>query len=124
MKGSVFNTAVAVVAAAVGHAHAIEFESPLRVVYLGDEGGERAASYQEFLREHFAHVDVVPRNGPHDAAIAEADVVLLDWPQGIDPFPPQKSPLGKREEWSKPTVLLGSAGLNLAVAWRLIGGSG
>ena len=34
------------------------------------------------------------------------------------------SPLGKREAWHKPTVLLGSAGLNLAVAWKLKGGSG
>ena len=35
-----------------------------------------------------------------------------------------KSPLGRRDEWEKPTVLLGSAGLNLAVAWKLKGGSG
>ena len=35
-----------------------------------------------------------------------------------------KSPLGTREEWNRPTVLLGSAGLNLAVCWKLKGGSG
>ena len=35
-----------------------------------------------------------------------------------------KTPLGLRDEWEKPTVLLGSAGLNLAVAWKLKGGSG
>ena len=35
-----------------------------------------------------------------------------------------KSPLGRRDEWEKPTVLLGSAGLHLAVAWKLKGGSG
>ncbi len=34
------------------------------------------------------------------------------------------SPLGRREDWEKPTVLLGSTGLNLAVAWKLKGGSG
>jgi hypothetical protein len=35
-----------------------------------------------------------------------------------------KAPLGTREDWKKPTVLLGSAGLNLAVSWKLKGGSG
>jgi len=40
------------------------------------------------------------------------DVVLLDWPQTEQPgdLPPKLSPLGKREEWTKPTELLGSAG--------------
>jgi len=44
---------------------------------------------------------------------AAFDVVLLDWPQTEQPgdFPPKKfSPLGKREEWTKPTEPLGSAG--------------
>jgi hypothetical protein len=52
--------------------------------------------------------------------------VLLDWPQSgtmrgnwLD-----GAPLGNREDWDKPTVLLGSAGLNLAVVWKLKGGSG
>ena len=52
--------------------------------------------------------------------------MLLDWPQS-DLERQQRvgtSPLGKRDEWAKPTVLLGSAGLNLAVAWKVYGGSG
>lgn len=124
MNPPLFRTALAVVAAGIFQVQALEFQSPLHVVYLGDMEGERAASYGAFLRNHFTRVEVAPRNGPHDQAVQEADVVLLDWPQGIDPFPPKRSPLGNREDWSKPTVLLGSAGLNLAVVWQLIGGSG
>ena len=54
---------------------------------------------------------------------AAFDVILLDWPQGEETREMRKlrSPLGKRDEWEKPTVLLGSAGLNLAVAWKLQG---
>ena len=35
-----------------------------------------------------------------------------------------KSPLGARKDWSKPTVLLGSAGLHIAICWELEGGIG
>ncbi len=41
-----------------------------------------------------------------------------------DAFPPTSAPLGNRADWTKPTVLLGSAGLKLAVAWKVKGGSG
>ena len=45
---------------------------------------------------------------PRDAA--RFDVVLFDWPQGEETREMRKlkSPLGTREEWNKPTVLLGS----------------
>ena len=35
-----------------------------------------------------------------------------------------KSPLGERNRWGKPTVLLGSAGHLLAAPWSVFGGSG
>ena len=35
-----------------------------------------------------------------------------------------RPPLGSREAWDRPTVLLGSAGLNMAIAWKMQGGSG
>jgi hypothetical protein len=34
------------------------------------------------------------------------------------------SPLGDRESWTTPVVLIGSAGLNLACAWAVKGGFG
>ncbi len=95
---------------------------PLRVLYIGSRIGE----FGPFLKEHFKQVETVTRDQFQLKQADNFDVVLLDWPQSgtmrgawLD-----GSPLGKREGWHKPTVLLGSAGLNLAVCWKLHGGSG
>jgi hypothetical protein len=95
---------------------------PLRVLYIGHRAGE----FTPLLKAHFTNVASIAREQFKPAQAEAFDVVLLDWPQSqvmrrawLD-----GSPLGKREEWKKPTVLLGSAGLNLAVAWKLHGGSG
>ena len=95
---------------------------PLRVLYIG----HRAGDFTPLLKAHFANVESVAREQFKPAQAEVFDVVLLDWRQSqvmrgswLD-----GSPLGKREAWRKPTVLLGSAGLNLAVAWKLHGGSG
>ena len=99
-------------------------ESPvsLRVLYVG----HRPAEFEPHLKPHFAKVESVAREGFQPQSARNFDVVLLDWPQSdeVRKLRNGTSPLGKREEWSKPTVLLGSAGLNLAVAWKVIGGSG
>ena len=101
---------------------ATEAVAPLRVLYVG----QRAEEFVPFLKIHFATVQAIERDGFQPKQANGFDVVLLDWPQSgtmrgawLD-----GSPLGKREDWHKPTVLLGSAGLNLAVAWKLDGGSG
>jgi hypothetical protein len=95
----------------------------LKVLYVGSE---RASVYVSFLSGKVARIEARSRRDfqPRDAAAF--DVVLLDWPQGEETREMRKlkSPLGRRDEWEKPTVLLGSAGLNLAVAWKLKGGSG
>ena len=95
----------------------------LKVLYVGSE---RAKAYVGFLSGKVAQIEARSRQDfqPRDAA--PFDVVLLDWPQGEETREMRKlkSPLGRREEWEKPTVLLGSAGLNLAVAWKMKGGSG
>ncbi len=92
---------------------------PQRVLYVG----HRAAEFAPFLRQHFATVETVPRENFQPAQAAKFDVVVLDWPQsGGLSF--EKSPIGERAAWTKPTVLLGSAGLNLAVNWKLKGGAG
>ena len=95
----------------------------LRVLYVGSE---RAADYAGFLQEHLSKIETVSRADFQPKQAAGFDVVLLDWPQGEETREMRKlrSPLGAREEWNTPTVLLGSAGLNLAVAWKMQGGSG
>jgi len=94
---------------------------PQRVLYVG----HRASDFEPFLKTHFAKAASVSLDGFKPSQAKDFDVVLLDWPQGIFPHGASDgSPLGKREDWDKPTVLLGSAGLNLAIVWKLKGGSG
>jgi hypothetical protein len=95
---------------------------PQRVLYVGHRNSE----FEPFLKKHFVKVESVSRQKFQPARANDFDVVMLDWPQsgGMRGAWLDGAPLGKREDWSKPTVLLGSAGLNLAVAWKLKGGSG
>ena len=95
----------------------------LRVLYVGSE---RADDYTSFLKEFVGQIESVSRADFQAKQSFAFDVILLDWPQGEETREMRllRSPLGAREEWSRPTVLLGSAGLNLAVAWKLQGGSG
>ena len=71
-----------------------------------------------------ATVTVAARKGFDPAAARAADVVLLDWSQSEDSVDKATSPFGKLEDWSKPTVFLGSAGLFMAGRWQIIGGAG
>jgi hypothetical protein len=95
----------------------------LKVLYVGSE---RAADYVNFLHGKVAQIEAKSRAQFNPADADPFDVVLFDWPQGEETREMRKlrSPLGARESWHKPTLLLGSAGLNLAVTWKLKGGSG
>jgi hypothetical protein len=95
----------------------------LRVLYIGNNK-DRAAAYAEFLQRHFAKAMLAQRDNFNPAAARDADVVLLDWSQSETNVQKARSPLGRPEDWSKPTVLLGSAGLIMAGQWQLIGGAG
>ena len=110
-------------AGAAGPAAAAE-PLPLRVLYVGNDA-DRAADYEAFLKRHFAKVEVARRDGFNPAAAQDAHVVLLDWPQSEGrPADKASTPFGKLEDWLKPTVLLGSAGLLMAGHWQLVGGAG
>jgi hypothetical protein len=98
----------------------------LKVLYVGNTK-ERADAFTSFLSKHVKTVEKSQRKDFDPSGASSFDVVLLDWQQNEGSqrdFPPTKSPLGDREKWSKPTVLLGSAGLNMAIVWKLKGGSG
>jgi hypothetical protein len=98
----------------------------LKVLYIGEPGTPRAQHFTGFVGKNVSHVEAVSRKDFKPADAAGFDVVLLDWPQEVTALKEGKgrSPLGERAAWSKPTVLLGSAGLNLAVVWKVRGGSG
>jgi hypothetical protein len=95
----------------------------LKVLYVGSE---RASAYVGFLSGKVAQIEAKSREAFEVRDADAFDVILLDWPQGEATRDMRKlrSPLGGRDGWEKPTVLLGNAGLNLAVTWKLKGGSG
>ena len=96
------------------------------MLYVGNATSARAADFNAFLSTNVAQVQVAARNGFDPAKAGPFDVVLLDWSQSESrgQFPPKKSPLGERDAWTKPTVLLGSAGLHMAIVWDVKGGFG
>lgn len=106
---------------------AVELRS-LKVLYVGNARSARAADFKGFLSKNVARVAVAERTAFDPALANDFDVVLLDWPQseehGRTGKMPTKSPLGQRSAWNKPTVLLGSAGLHLAMVWDVKGGFG
>jgi hypothetical protein len=104
----------------------------LHVAFVGTAGSARTADFTKFLEQQFGSVQVVDRSKCEPKDLAAADVVLLDWNQqedGVMTWVQEKGkarrcPLGERSAWTKPTVLLGSAGLNLAILWGTCGSYG
>src|SRR5215813_13814190 len=99
----------------------------LKILYVGEATNTtRAKQVTEFLQKNVGRLEAVSRQGFKQEQATSFDVVLLDWPQSdkTEQERQQGSPLGTRSSWSKPTVLLGSAGLNMAVVWKVRGGSG
>ncbi len=107
---------------------------PLRVLYVGNTDTGRGRAYAKFLGEKLTTVGASDRKTFDPGSVGDVDVVVLDWSQSdIEHKSVQKasefesdlkSPLGERSHWSKPTVLLGSAGHLLAAPWKVFGGSG
>ena len=98
----------------------------LKVLYVGNATSPRAADFKAFLLTNVARVEVAGRVGFDPAKAGPFDVVLLDWSQSERPggLPARESPFGERSAWTKPTVLLGSAGLHMATVWDVKGGFG
>ncbi|HLN28752.1 MAG TPA: hypothetical protein VK395_13490 [Gemmataceae bacterium] len=105
-------------------APAAEPKLPLHVFYVGSGPKARVDAFAEFLKSHFTRVSMASRDGFKTAQAQDADVVLLDWSQAEGDSRKATSPFGKVEEWSKPTVLLDSAGLIMAGQWQIFGGAG
>lgn len=102
----------------------------LHVAFVGELESARGKDFVQFLRAQFTRVDTVERATCSPDQLRTADVVVLDWPQedGVmakhNGKEPCKNLLGERARWDRPTVLIGSAGLNLATEWALPGGYG
>lgn len=103
----------------------------LQVAFVGDLQQDRGKAFVQFLRSQYPRVDAIERAGCTPSRLRAADVVVLDWPQPgavsdwiRDKQGPRSNPLGELRRWDRPTVLLGSAGLNLAADWNLPGAYG
>lgn len=94
----------------------------LKVLYVGSTNGARAEQFRAFLATNVQQVVIAERVGFDPARAQAFDVVLLDWPQSGKTD--RKSPLGPLKDWSTPTVLLGSASLQMAIVWDVKGGFG
>lgn len=97
---------------------------PLHVLYVGSASSPRARHFEAFLKRHFATVATADRHGFNPARARDADVVLFDWSQSERREGAEAFPLGRLDEWTRPTVLLNSAGLLTAEHWHVIGGAG
>ena len=119
------------VGSALQHSHAAEpiAAAPQRILLVG-KAGQRADDFTSFLQKHFQKVEFAARPKFDPKTARDFDVVLLDWSQDEldhsvgDPFEKLESALGPRDQWSTPTVLLGSAGLLQSGQWDIIGGAG
>ena len=98
----------------------------LKVLYIGNATSERAVQFKTFLSTNVAMVEMAERTAFDPVRARQFDVALVDWSQADSrgQFPPRKSPLGPLSEWRTPTVLLGSAGLHVAIVWDVKGGFG
>src|SRR5690349_7708072 len=100
----------------INSARAVDL-AKLKVLYVGEPpSSTRAKQVTGFVEKNVARVEAVDRHEFNQEQASEYDVVLLDWPQSekSDQERQEGSPLGPRSTWTKPTVLLGSAGLNMA----------
>lgn len=103
-----------VVAGAGLRAQANELAEPL-VFVVAD--GDRARAIDDILRgaglrrRKLATADCTP------SALRLADVVVVDWPEGVDLG--ATSPLGGLDRWDRPTVFVGSSGARFARRWLL-----
>jgi len=117
---------VALSLAWLSNSQAVDLDK-LNVLYVGEApNSTRAKQVTEFLQKNLGRIEAVSRQGFKQEQASGFDVVLLDWPQSdkTEQERQQGSPLGARASWTKPTVLLGSAGLNMAIVWKVRGGSG
>lgn len=127
MKNSLLLSTALLVAATSAHTGwGAETEKiPLRVLYLSrTDAADRTGAFADFLSQRFQECTVAKRAGFEGDLLRSVDVVVLDWSQGERVSNKPESPVGPLEEWDKPTVLLGSAGLLMAKAWRVIGDAG
>lgn len=111
----------------------------LKVALVTDDARPgRSQAFRDWLTplvETFTVITYSKTESPDRATLSAHDVIILDWDQRAlregDPdvswgdhaarFP---NPLGQREAWNMPTVLVGSSGLMVGFSWAVAGNRG
>ncbi len=123
MRTKIWLIAAVLVGIAQPSASAID-RIPLHLLYLAREGDEvRTRAFEQLFSQRFQSCTVKQREDFQPEYLDGVDVVILDWSQS-ERSGKAVSPIGPLEQWSTPTVLLGSAGLLMADAWHVIGDAG
>ena len=103
---------------------------PLRVLYAGNAGSNRAQDFAALFEKHFAKTTVVPLAEFKPSDADGHDVVIFDWtsiyPRGKDGRIDNKAgnistPQAPRlpQTFSRPTILIGAAGGHVAGSLQL-----
>ncbi len=103
----------------------------LRVAVIS---ADRLESFVPFLRSHVASVEGFKLTEFDPKQRDRFDVIVLDWQQvptfgggpgnGFNYLTDEPCPLGERDAWDRPTVLIGSAGMRLSCKWAVRGSRG
>lgn len=105
---------------------------PLRVAYVGSIDTARGRGYLGLLKRAFAEAKGVAIGSVTSSSFDGIDVVILDHEvkpntaEPVDAAPeqpkaPPPSPLGARDAWRLPVVLLGEAVITQTKHWRIKG---
>jgi hypothetical protein len=98
-------------------------EPRLRVLYVGNPSSNRAVDFATFLSRHFGAVKISELVAFRESDADGFDVVIIDWSDEASQSagPPPLVPAGFRlsDVYSRPTVLLGGAGGQIAGRSRL-----
>jgi hypothetical protein len=103
----------------------------LRVAVISSD---RIDAFVPFLKSQVASVESFKLDEFDPKRGSRFDVVLLDWQQassfgsgtgdGFNYLTEERCPLGERDAWDRPTVLIGSAGMRLSCKWAVRGSRG
>ena len=83
MRGSFPIAMILVAVSPVGAEDVPKLVLPLRVLYVGKPGSDRARQFETFLKGRFASAAASDRDSFNPGAAAGADVVILDWSRSL-----------------------------------------
>ncbi len=97
----------------------------IKVLYAGNPDTPRTTDFESFLKRYFRQVAVTNLKGFRESEAKDHDVVIFDWTSaydgkgGIDETKPPAELSALSEEFDRPAILIGGAGVGIAGAQKL-----